>query len=118
MKYGAKSKKIGFVMVELLVFSLLLGAILGGVLEVVSLAVECARVVREKRSDALVFSSLMSEIRAGAAEENFDDGRRRIRISGGNAPLSPQTVQVDAVGFGVAGDVALSWTRRDIRCRE
>ena len=113
-----RSGKAGFIMVELLVFSLLIGVVFGGALEVVSLAVRCARVVYEKRIDAHAFSSLMSEIYAGAAERQFENGGRRAQSSGGGAPLSPLAVQVEAARFGVAGDVLLSWERRDIRCRE
>jgi hypothetical protein len=105
-------------MVELLVFSLLLAVALGGVVEIVGYAARCASAVREKRCDAIAYASLMSRIRAGAARENFDDGKRRLRISGGDLPLSPQDVRVDAAAFGTAGGVSLSWTRRDIRCRE
>ena len=118
MRRKAAGKNFGFIMVELLVASLLLAAVFGGVLEVVGIAVECARVVRERRSDAVAFSALASEVRADAAEKNFDDGRRRVRISGGDAPLSPQDVQFEAAAFGAAGEVRMSWTRRRIEPRE
>jgi type II secretory pathway pseudopilin PulG len=111
-------KSPGFIMVELLVFSILLAVVLGGVIDVVGCATRSARVLREKRSDALAYASLMSRIRAGAARENFDDGKRRLWISGGDLPLSPRNVRVEAAAFGVAGDISLSWTRRDIRCME
>jgi hypothetical protein len=103
-------------MVELLVFSLLLAVVLGGVIDAVGCAVRCSRIAREKRSGALAYASLMSRIRAGTARENFDDGKLRLRISGGDLPLSPREVRVDAAAFGTAGDISLSWTRRDIRC--
>lgn len=112
-----KRKKQGFILVELLVFSLLLALAFGGMTDLAGVVVRASRVAYDRRHDVFSFSSLVAEARAGSLEGTCSRGNAGITVTPASGGRGDCVIEA-ALARGSAGSAVLSWRRRDVRGRK